>query len=227
MSAQMDAPSAASFGVSLTELYEKESPGVPVVVRQLCAFLCAVGGLECEGVFRVNGNSRVVEQLRARAEELQQPANSSESAETTTFLDELQRQNDVHAAASLLKLFLRELPGGLVPSGITKDVLTAYGCHDSDTTLLIANVKHLLARLPAPNFLLLQFLCCFLNQVVRSERRNKMSATAIGIVFGPSVFRCPKETEVSLPCSYRRIQPLASGFPIVSHFYSLNFALFT
>ncbi|VDL91576.1 unnamed protein product [Schistocephalus solidus] len=122
VSAQMDAPSATSFGVSLADLYEKETLGVPMVVRQLCAFLCAVGGLECEGVFRVNGNSRVVEQLRARAEELQHAANG-ESAKTTTFLDELQRQNDVHAAASLLKMFLRELPGGLVPSAITKEVL--------------------------------------------------------------------------------------------------------
>uniref|UniRef100_A0A0X3PSN0 Rho-GAP domain-containing protein n=1 Tax=Schistocephalus solidus TaxID=70667 RepID=A0A0X3PSN0_SCHSO len=195
VSAQMDAPSATSFGVSLADLYEKETLGVPMVVRQLCAFLCAVGGLECEGVFRVNGNSRVVEQLRARAEELQHAANG-ESAKTTTFLDELQRQNDVHAAASLLKMFLRELPGGLVPSAITKEVLAAYGCHETDTALLVSNVKHLLSRLPVPNFLLLQFLCCFLNQVVRSESRNKMSATAIGIVFGPSVFRCPKQTEV-------------------------------
>lgn len=76
-------------------------------MRDLCYFLCmyfAVPGLTQEGLFRVNGNVRVVEQLRWKFE--------------SGVPVELGRDGDVCAAASLLKLFLRELPEGVITSAL-------------------------------------------------------------------------------------------------------------
>lgn len=71
-------------------------------------------GLECEGIFRVNGSQRVVEKLRASFDQ-QGDAN-------------LEEDHDVMAVAGLLKLFLRELPESAIPEYMTRRfVMTQEG----------------------------------------------------------------------------------------------------
>lgn len=70
-------------------------------------FLCVyfiVAGLTQEGLFRVNGNMKVVEHLRSKFE--------------SGVPVELGKDGDVCSAASLLKLFLRELPESVVTSAL-------------------------------------------------------------------------------------------------------------
>uniref|UniRef100_A0A8D1HFV9 Rho-GAP domain-containing protein n=1 Tax=Sus scrofa TaxID=9823 RepID=A0A8D1HFV9_PIG len=62
------------------------------------------GGLTQEGLFRVNGNVKVVERLRWQLE-------SGAPVELGT-------DGDVSSAASLLKLFLRELPERVITSAL-------------------------------------------------------------------------------------------------------------
>ncbi|KAL5112629.1 Protein FAM13A [Taenia crassiceps] len=153
---------------------------------QLCAFLRALGGLFAEGVFRINGNSRVIENLR-------NAANLSMSLEDgDLFLAHLERYGDVHSVASLIKLFLRELPIGLVPPSHTKELLEHYNIHAEDSLVVI---ERIIRSLPPPNFRLLEYLCCFLRQVMQYQSQNKMNSTSIGIIFGPNVFRIPRESE--------------------------------
>jgi len=64
-----------------------------------------LSGIDQEGIFRVNGNARVVERLR--------------SSFDMTGNAELTQTGDVMAVASVLKLFLRELPDTLVPAQLT------------------------------------------------------------------------------------------------------------
>ena len=66
-------------------------------------------GLEVEGVFRVNGNARVVDNFR----------NSFDSNNPSDVT--LDAKSDVVSVASLLKLFLRELPEGVVPESETRE----------------------------------------------------------------------------------------------------------
>lgn len=77
-----------------------------ISVRNLfifCAYF-ALPGLTQEGLFRVNGNVKVVEQLRLKFE--------------SGVPVELGKDGDVCSAASLLKLFLRELPDSLITSAL-------------------------------------------------------------------------------------------------------------
>ncbi|XP_027057443.1 protein FAM13A-like isoform X1 [Pocillopora damicornis] len=93
------------------------------------------------------------------------------------------------AVAGLLKLFLRELPEPLIPQDMTADFIKVYQAHKDDGGGL-SDMKALLEKLPASNYHLLKYLCTFLVTVSMSEENNKMSSTALAIVFGPNFFRC-------------------------------------
>ena len=62
-------------------------------------------GIQQEGIFRVNGNSRVVESLRLGYD------GAGDAA--------LESADDIMAVAGLLKLFLRELPQSIIPETLT------------------------------------------------------------------------------------------------------------
>ena len=70
-------------------------------------------GINQEGLFRVNGNARIVERLRTSFE---QSGDAILDATST----------DVMSVAALLKLFLRELPEGVVPQANTKRFVHAH-----------------------------------------------------------------------------------------------------
>lgn len=65
-----------------------------------------------EGLFRVNGSMKMVEQLRLQYERGEEV--------------ELVKVGDVYSAASLLKLFLRELPDGIITSALHPRFIQLY-----------------------------------------------------------------------------------------------------
>ena len=92
------------FGISLKNLIEKEEfAKVPRIVINICEFLL-INGLETEGIFRVNGNNKAVESIKLLFEE--------------NYSLDMPNCTDVYAVASVLKLFIRELPDGLIPENI-------------------------------------------------------------------------------------------------------------
>ncbi|VDP31100.1 unnamed protein product [Schistosoma mattheei] len=105
-----------TFGVSLGDVIERDKTEIPIVISDIFNFLLNKGGLQSEGIFRVNGNSRTVEILRAIVDE-----NGSywHLGEFSSIAGDLDRSVDVFSVASLLKLYLRELPEGLIPENIT------------------------------------------------------------------------------------------------------------
>ena len=82
----------------------------PRVGPGVCGY---AAGLDQEGIFRVNGNTRVVERLRGGFDK--------------TGDAELTSTGDVMAVASVLKLFLRELPDTLIPAQLTALFVSAQG----------------------------------------------------------------------------------------------------
>ncbi|KAM7167547.1 protein FAM13A isoform 6-T7 [Macrochelys suwanniensis] len=101
------------FGVSLQDLHQqgRTKNGLPAVVWNTGEYLTQ-HGLTQEGLFRVNGNMKMVDQLRLkydRGEEV-----------------ELAKDADVCSVASLLKLFLRELPDGVITSALHPRFIQLY-----------------------------------------------------------------------------------------------------
>uniref|UniRef100_H0WMJ0 Family with sequence similarity 13 member A n=1 Tax=Otolemur garnettii TaxID=30611 RepID=H0WMJ0_OTOGA len=177
---QRDSTCRKLFGVSLQELERQglTENGVPAIVWDLVEYLTQ-HGLTQEGLFRVNGNMRVVEQLRLKFE--------------SGGPVELGKDGNVSSAASLLKLFLRELPDSLITSALQPRLLRLFqdGRHDAQESSL----RDLIKELPDTHYCLLKYLCQFLTKVAQHHVQNRMNVHNLATVFGPNCFHVPSGLE--------------------------------
>ncbi|XP_042148232.1 protein FAM13A isoform X5 [Ixodes scapularis] len=177
-----------TFGVPLDSLVQQAA--VPFVVVRLCQYL-EKRGMAQEGLFRVSGNARLVEKLKWSFDH--------------TGDAPLETEGDVAAVAALLKLLFRELPEPLMPSGMHPAFLDAIQEGEWVSLCSIASVhdreectrrlKCLVEQLPPGNFGVLKYLCHFLNRVAQSEKLTRMTPSALGIVFGPNLFRFAEDLQ--------------------------------
>ncbi|KAF7259812.1 hypothetical protein EG68_03025 [Paragonimus skrjabini miyazakii] len=167
----------ALFGTPLNEVFPYTKPEhsyLPRVVYETVEFI-RINGIDCEGVFRKCGAQNVIQEL----------ADAYDVAATGPILQP--DQHNVHVAAGLLKLYLRELPEPIIPFDFYER-LKATGFHiadGQDLTVLIRTLE----MLPAPNYHLLQFLCQFLFEVSKYAQSNLMTIENLASVFAPNVLR--------------------------------------
>uniref|UniRef100_A0A8C9EQ73 Rho GTPase activating protein 29 n=1 Tax=Pavo cristatus TaxID=9049 RepID=A0A8C9EQ73_PAVCR len=65
---------------------------------------------------------------------------------------------------------------------------------------IIIKIKDLLKQLPVPNYNTLQYLIGHLHRVTEQSDENKMSASNLGIIFGPTLIR-PRQTDATVSLS--------------------------
>nr|XP_046266822.1 rho GTPase-activating protein 22-like [Scatophagus argus] len=180
-------PFTGVFGQSLEEtvLYERRYGVhlVPLVVEQCVTFIQERGMHEV-GLFRQPGQASLVKELQEAFDAGERPSFDSST--------------DVHTVASLLKLYLRQLPEPLVPYSRYQDFLLCGQKLSSDRELGLGHLRNLLHELPVANFNLLNFICQFLNEVQRYSSRNKMSGQNLATVFGPNILRAKAEDPQSI-----------------------------
>jgi len=87
------------FGVPLVDLVTREGKNIPTIVQKIVEHV-EEEGLDEEGIYRGNGNAKVMERLKCSFDKVG-------SAEFTNL--------DIAAVAGLLKLFLREMPSSIIP----------------------------------------------------------------------------------------------------------------
>ncbi|XP_018099533.1 uncharacterized protein LOC100101289 isoform X2 [Xenopus laevis] len=162
------------FGVQLTDLHLNGlvTEGIPTLVWNIVEYLRTTG-MDQEGLFRVNGNVKLVEQLKLKYESTEELI--------------LGEETDVHSAASLLKLFLREMPDGVITAALLPKFFESYQSCVSDPQG-DNSLKGLLKQLPDSHYNLLKYLCHFLTQVVEHCGENRMNVHNLATVFGPSCF---------------------------------------
>ncbi|KAL9851147.1 protein FAM13A isoform 4-T4 [Geothlypis trichas] len=171
---QRDTTCPKVFGVSLLELQQQglSKNGIPIVVWNIVEYLTQ-HGMTQEGLFRVNGSMKMVEQLRLQYERGEEV--------------ELGKDGDVYSAASLLKLFLRELPDGIITSALHPRFIQLY--QDSRNDMQKEGyLKELLKELPDAHYSLLKYLCQFLIKVAEHHVENRMNLGNLATVFGPNCF---------------------------------------
>ncbi|KAM6402229.1 protein FAM13A isoform 7-T7 [Pluvialis apricaria] len=178
---QRDTTCPKVFGVSLLELQQQglSKNGIPIVVWNIVEYLTQ-HGMTQEGLFRVNGSMKMVEQLRLQYERGEEV--------------ELVKDGDVYSAASLLKLFLRELPDGIITSALHPRFIQLYQDTRNDTQKE-SNLKELLKELPDAHYCLLKYLCQFLVKVAEHHVENRMNLCNLATVFGPNCFHVPSGFE--------------------------------
>ncbi|XP_051258266.1 rho GTPase-activating protein 24-like [Dicentrarchus labrax] len=180
-------PFTGVFGQRLEEtvLYERRYGVrlVPLVVEQCVTFI-RERGLHEVGLFRQSGQASLVKELQEAFDAGERPSFDSST--------------DVHTVASLLKLYLRQLPEPLVPYSRYQDFLLCGQKLSSDRALGMGELRNLLRELPVANFNLLNFICQFLNEVQSYSNSNKMSSQNLATVFGPNILRAKAEDPQSI-----------------------------
>ncbi|XP_078302038.1 protein FAM13A isoform X3 [Panthera onca] len=168
------------FGVSLQDLQQQglTENGIPAIVENIVEYLTK-HGLTQEGLFRVNGNVKVVEQLRWKFE--------------SGVPVELGKDGDVCSAASLLKLFLRELPERVITSALQPRFIQLFQDDRNDTQ--DSSLRALIKELPDVHYCLLKYLCQFLTEVAKHHVQNRMNVHNLATVFGPNCFQVPPGLE--------------------------------
>jgi RalA-binding protein 1 len=127
-----------------------------------------------EGIFRLSGSNLLIKQLRERF-----------NTEGDINLVNDEQYYDIHAVASLLKLYLRELPTTILTRDLHNDFLRATEITDRNDKM--AALNELAQRLPLPNATLLQYLISFLIKIINNADMNKMTVRNVGIVFSPTL----------------------------------------
>eukprot|EP00013_Stygamoeba_regulata_P019546 CAMPEP_0177653780 /NCGR_PEP_ID=MMETSP0447-20121125/13934_1 /TAXON_ID=0 /ORGANISM="Stygamoeba regulata, Strain BSH-02190019" /LENGTH=673 /DNA_ID=CAMNT_0019157291 /DNA_START=1 /DNA_END=2022 /DNA_ORIENTATION=+ len=173
--------SRAVFGVSLEqqwaaqhEAWLQNGSDLPEVVTATVAILLEHGLAE-EGLFRLSAQQTRLTELRREFNRGALPALPP---------------TDVHLAAGLLKLWLRELPEPLVPPAFAPTLqqhATAIPADGAAGAALRA-LAECTAQLPQPNLLVLQHLFFLLSRVVAYESLNKMGVTNLCVIFVPALF---------------------------------------
>ncbi|KAF2863602.1 RhoGAP-domain-containing protein [Piedraia hortae CBS 480.64] len=166
------------FGAPLADAVSMAQPGdvttdLPVVVYRCIEFLTIMNATSEEGIFRLSGSNNVIKALRERF-----------NAEGDINLVADAHHYDIHAVASLLKLYLRELPASILTRELHMDFLACLEMSESDK---METMKALIDRLPRPNRALLQILSVFLLSIVNNAEVNKMNVRNVGIVFAPTL----------------------------------------
>eukprot|EP00095_Tigriopus_kingsejongensis_P006358 snap_masked-scaffold42_size484952-processed-gene-1.9 protein:Tk06358 transcript:snap_masked-scaffold42_size484952-processed-gene-1.9-mRNA-1 annotation:"hypothetical protein Phum_PHUM046570" len=163
------------FGGTLAEIMEMQKERfpqrkLPWILTTLAELIIQLNGSGTEGIFRVPADLDEVNNVKNRFDQWEIPACA-----------------DCHTAASLLKLWFRELYEPLIP-----DVLY------EECVLVGEDVQvacDLAARIPPPNQEVLLFLVRFL-QLFSSPKvaiTTKMDASNLSTVFAPNCLRCPSD----------------------------------
>ena len=159
------------FGISLTELFDRDQSAVPMVVYQ-CMQAVDLYGLEVEGIYRLSGTSSHVNLLRDQFNH-----NSSQ----IDFRNPANFYHDVNSVATLLKQFFRDLPDPL----FTRQQYNAFidAARVEDESGRRDALHQCINDLPDPNYATLRALVLHLSRVMGNEGRNRMGSGNLAICF--------------------------------------------
>ncbi|KAL1833081.1 hypothetical protein ACET3Z_002732 [Daucus carota] len=156
--------SVSVFGVSANSMqcsYDQRGNSVPTILLMMQKRLYSGGGLQAEGIFRINAENTEEENVRNHLNKGVVP-----------------RGIDVHCLAGLIKAWFRELPAGVLDSLTAEQVMH---CNTED------ECTQLIARLPPTEASLLDWAINLMADVVQYENLNKMNARNIAMVFAPNM----------------------------------------
>ncbi|XP_005171523.1 rho GTPase-activating protein 45 isoform X3 [Danio rerio] len=197
------------FGRDFSQVLHGKEDAVPFIIKK-CITEIERRALKMKGIYRVNGVKTRVEKLCQAFE------NGKELVELS--------QASPHDISNVLKLYLRQLPEPIMPfrmynelMGLAKESLNSDASESTDgvkspelvdrgpeteaeVLTLVDKLREVLKRLPNANIATLKYIIQHLRRVSELEQENKMSASNLGIVFGPTLMR-PKPTGATVSLS--------------------------
>lgn len=169
-------PVVGCFGTSLAD----QPACGPILIRDCIDYLNECGGLEADGLFRVSGSMDVVQHLQKCYDRGE--TNCFESVECGP-----------HEVATLLKLYLRELPESLIPQAVYHDMVAAAN-DPKDPAEAIAQI---MGDLPDYHLVPLSAILQLLYRVGRRSDVNKMTFSNLATCLAPTVLAAPEDVAPS------------------------------
>ncbi|XP_051510728.1 rho GTPase-activating protein 18-like isoform X1 [Myxocyprinus asiaticus] len=168
------------FGVPLSTLLEQDQrrvqgTRVPLILQHLVSHI-EEQGLDTEGVLRIPGAAT---RVKVVCQELEHKFYDG------MFPWERLKQHD---AASILKLFIRELPYPLLTVEYFNAFISVLKLPTKKQQLQALNLLVLL--LPEPNRDTLKALMEFFQRVIDHKDKNKMTLNNVAVVMAPNFFMC-------------------------------------
>lgn len=133
-------------------------------------------GLEVEGIYRLSGTASHITKLKAMFDN---------DASRLDFRNPESFFHDVNSVAGLLKQFFRELPDPLLTAEHYNDFIQA--AKNEDDIVRRDSLHAIINALPDPNYATLRALTLHLNRVQENSFANRMNASNLAIVFGPTL----------------------------------------
>ncbi|XP_034023139.1 LOW QUALITY PROTEIN: rho GTPase-activating protein 29, partial [Thalassophryne amazonica] len=196
------------FGIDFTQAARDSQDGIPFIIRK-CTSEIENRALNMKGIYRVNGAKSRVEKL----------CQAFENGKDLVELSDLYP----HDISNVLKLYLRQLPEPIILFRYYNDFIgLAKECQSIiaeeleavrvgstqatpaqlsvDLSRVLFKIKDLLRQLPPTHYKTLQFLMEHLHRVMEHSEENKMTASNLGIVFGPTLIK-PRQTDAEVSLS--------------------------
>lgn len=156
---------------------------VPAVVNILSNAIRDMGGLTAEGIFRISADSGIINALRTQF-------NSG------NYSLELMKGNP-HAAACLLKLWLRELPDPVLPRSVYAEIIEGFHKGGGNGKFGEEPCLKVYRQMNTPSQALLKSVLLLCQDVVANGAVNRMSFEALSVVFTPCFFDASAGTDPS------------------------------
>ncbi|KAI7792656.1 rho GTPase-activating protein 29 isoform X1 [Triplophysa rosa] len=195
------------FAIDFAQAAKNSPDGIPFVIKK-CTSEIENRALSIKGIYRVNGAKSRVEKL----------CQAFENGKDLVELSDLYP----HDISNVLKLYLRQLPEPLIlfryyndfiglakeSQSIIVDEVEASRRSLAPDILQISvelkrvlfKVKDLLRQLPPAHYKTLQFLIQHLHRVSEKSDENKMTASNLGIIFGPTLIK-PRQADAEVSLS--------------------------
>ncbi|XP_074549796.1 rho GTPase-activating protein 29 isoform X1 [Halichoeres trimaculatus] len=196
------------FGIDFTQAAKNSQDGIPFIIRK-CTSEIENRALNIKGIYRVNGAKSRVEKL----------CQAFENGKHLVELSELYP----HDISNVLKLYLRQLPEPLIlfryyndfialakeSQSIIVEELEALRLSPTpvspaqvsvDLNRVLFKIRDLLRQLPSAHYKTLQFLIEHLHRVTERSEENKMTASNLGIIFGPTLIK-PRQADAEVSLS--------------------------
>ncbi|XP_033875523.3 rho GTPase-activating protein 29-like isoform X3 [Acipenser ruthenus] len=195
------------FGVDFTLAAKNNPDGIPFIIKK-CTSEIENRALNIKGIYRVNGAKSRVEKL----------CQAFENGKDLVELSDLYP----HDISNVLKLYLRQLPEPLILFrhynefiGLAKESqqvnteevdgrMNSPGTEKPHLSIelnrIIFKIRDMLRQLPRSHYSTLQYLIRHLCRVAEKQEENKMTASNLGIIFGPTLIK-PRQTDAEVSLS--------------------------
>lgn len=169
-----------TFGVPIVDLLRFEGGEVPLLMQECISYI-EEKAMDVEGLFRIPGDKKEIEQLR-------QSWDRGNRVEMATI------QNP-HTVTGLLKLFLRQLPEPLLTSESyhAYSVISQKICEEDPQ---ISALTEVLSQLPTPHLKSVDALFAFCVRLATHSESNKMGVKNLSTLIAPNILYPKHSTNI-------------------------------